>query len=56
MIIAVTDLEQIPGSCEDCPIASWIAVDYGECPITGDTIDGDEMKERLYSCPLKEVD
>lgn len=57
MIIAVTDLEEIPEICGDCPLmVCERATDYGECSVTGESIYGEEMKERLYSCPLKEVD
>lgn len=54
MIVAETYLDQIPKCCEDCPIFVMQYSDYGHCPITGESKDIEEMKER-YGCPLKEA-
>ena len=55
MIIAETDLYEIPEKCGECPYLVYEYADYGRCPLTDETVDTDEMNFRSLSCPLKEV-
>lgn len=55
MIVAVTDLFEIPKTCGDCPFFIAEYSDYGSCPLTDEGMDSDDLKIRSGGCPLKEV-
>lgn len=55
MIVAETNLEEIPKCCGECPFFVFEVSDYGYCPLTEERMDIDEQLYRSHDCPLKEV-
>lgn len=57
MIVAETNMTEIPERCSECDLFVYSASDYGYCAVSDGSYDCDEMQAagRPFECPLKEV-